>query len=191
VLVVGPSGAGKDTVMRAAQARLAEAKEFVFVRRVISRSPDEHEDHEPVSVAEFQAREQRGEFALSWRAHDTYYGVPIGIEADMAAGATVICNASRTIIAAARQRYPSVQVIEITAPPDVLAERLARRGREPQAGQDARLTREVEGASAGAGDVRIENKGTIETGVALFLVALGRSVDWRASNATLELGPHR
>ena len=167
--------------MRGAQAHLAGGKEFVFVRRVISRPRDEYEDHEPVSVAEFQAREQRGEFALSWRAHDTCYGVPIGIEADIAAGATVICNASRTIIAAARQRYPSVRVIEITAPPEVLAERLARRGRETPTGQNARLTRQVERPSDDAGDVRIENKGAIETGVALFLAALGCRGDFRAA----------
>ena len=182
VLVVGPSGAGKDTLLSAVRDRLAAHSCYVFVRRVITRPPDRHEEHEPVSVAEFEERERRGDFALSWRAHGNCYAIPIEINARIGAGAIAICNASRTMIAAARQRYPSVQVIEITAPPDLLAERLARRGRETTTSQAERMSRRVVLDPTGSSDICINNSGAIEESVALFLAALGAPPDVSGEN---------
>ena len=80
---------------------------------------------------------------------------------------------ARTIIAAARQRYASVQVIEITAPPELLTERLARRGRETSQDQAGRLARRIGPAATIESDVHIENSGTVEAGVQMLLDALG------------------
>ena len=173
VLVVGPSGAGKDSVMRAAAVRLAGKSEFVFVQRVITRAPDAHEQHEPVTAGEFDARERRGVFALIWQAHGLSYAIPATIDRDLAAGRTVICNVSRAIIEATRRRYQNVLVIEITAAPDVLAARLLGRGREPAAARTARLERTVKASPASAPDVRIDNSGPLDDTVGLLLAALG------------------
>ena len=96
VLVVGPSGAGKDTLLDAARGALAGDPRFRFVRRVITRPADPGgEDHEPVTEADFATRD----FALQWQAHGLRYGIPADIAVDLAAGLVVVANVSRAIIA--------------------------------------------------------------------------------------------
>lgn len=56
VLVVGPSGAGKDTLIDYARSRLEADPDFHFARRVITRPPSVGEDHESVDVEEFRSR---------------------------------------------------------------------------------------------------------------------------------------
>ena len=136
VLVVGPSGAGKDTLLREASRRLGPVPDIVFPRRVITRPPDPAEDHEPVSDDEFQRRA----FALSWAAHGLRYGIPAGIVGDLGAGRIVVVNVSRAIVAEARRRFPCF-VVAVTAPPAILAARLAVRRRETAAEIGARLAR--------------------------------------------------
>ncbi|MGA7013248.1 MAG: phosphonate metabolism protein/1,5-bisphosphokinase (PRPP-forming) PhnN, partial [Pseudolabrys sp.] len=46
VLVVGPSGAGKDTVITGAKAACAADSTFVFPRRVVTRPASDAEDHD-------------------------------------------------------------------------------------------------------------------------------------------------
>ena len=172
VLVVGPSGAGKDTLLDAARVALARNQHVRFVRRVITRPTEAGgEAHEAVTEAVFATRT----FALAWQAHGLRYGIPIDIATDLTAGRVVVANVSRGVIADAAARFP-VRVIEITAPPDILAARLAARGRETAADVAARLARTV----ALPGEVPIEtvmNDATIETGVARFLVALNRAAE--------------
>jgi ribose 1,5-bisphosphokinase len=138
VLIVGPSGAGKDTLLNLAHTHFATRGDVLFQRRVITRPADTTEDHEPVTEAEFEGRD----FALSWHAHGLRYGIPLDLETKLAAGKTVIVNVSRTIIAAARLRFRTF-VIEITASPEVLATRLAGRGRETATDIAARIARTV------------------------------------------------
>ena len=142
VLIAGPSGAGKDTLLRLAQERLADDPRFAFVRRVITRPKEAGgEDHEPASPAEFAASAAAGAFALSWDAHGLRYGVPRAIQEDLAAGRLVIVNVSRAVIGEAARLYPRCCAIIVTAPMEVLAARLASRGREPASEHQARLAR--------------------------------------------------
>ena len=55
VLVVGPSGSGKDTLMAGAAQALAGDARFRFVRRVVTR-PATEEDHEVIDAEGFAAR---------------------------------------------------------------------------------------------------------------------------------------
>ncbi len=80
----------------------------------------------------------------------------------------MIANVSRAAIAEARARY-SCKVVEITAPPEVLAKRLAARGRESESDIAARLAREAAPVEA---DVTIVNDGPPETAGAIFLSEL-------------------
>jgi ribose 1,5-bisphosphokinase len=139
VLVVGPSGAGKDTVLGLARAALAEDRRFRFARRVITRAADAGgEDHEAVSVEAFSRRS----FALRWQAHGLHYGIPADVTDDLAREVVVVANVSRGVIVEAAARF-AVRVIVVTAPVDILAQRLAARGRETAADVTMRLGRNV------------------------------------------------
>ncbi len=172
-LVVGPSGAGKDTVIDGAKAALAGDPRFVFPRRVVTRPPATGEDHQPMSAEDFAAAEARGDFALSWGAHGLHYGIPRAIDGDLARGRHVIANVSRAVIPDARQRYRPLRIIEVTAPIAVLAERLARRGRESAADIAERLQRSGAIAVEGPDVTRIETTGTIAESVRALLAVLG------------------
>lgn len=98
---------------------------------------------------------------MHWEAHGHAYALPLEINDDIRAGRAVVVNVSRTVIAALRQTYANVVVVAITAPPDVLAQRLAARARHSDGNIAERLSRSVEDASARA-DVTILNAGSAE-----------------------------
>lgn len=171
-LVVGPSGAGKDSLIAAARERLDPSR-FHFARRIITRPLDAGgEVHAEATAEEFIALETAGRFALSWRAHGLAYGIPRGIEAELAAGRGVVANVSRAVIAEARRRFPGLRVLLVTAPPQVLAQRLAARGRETVEAVEARLARAAYAEPQGPDVVRILNDGALEAVVPQFLAAL-------------------
>ena len=171
VLVVGPSGAGKDTLIEAAKAALAGDPHFVFPRRVVTRRAIAAlEDHESVTPAEFDRRAANGAYALHWEAHGLSYGLPATLAADLAAGRVVVCNGSRAIVGEAQKRFAGTRVFLIGATMAERAKRLAGRGRESADEIAARLAREVNAEIAGA--VRIDNSGDIASGTARFLEAL-------------------
>lgn len=161
VLVVGPSGAGKDTLLRLAQAACADDRDIVFPRRVVTREPSAAEDNIAVSQDEFRRAREHGDFAVHWEAHGHSYALPREINDDIRAERAVVANVSRTVIGALRQAYANVVVVAITAPPDVLAQRLAARARHSDGNIADRLARSVDDASANA-DVTILNAGSAE-----------------------------
>ena len=56
VLIVGPSGVGKDALISYCRSRLAGGEAVVFPRRTITRAAgDGSEDHDTVSEAERRA----------------------------------------------------------------------------------------------------------------------------------------
>lgn len=167
-LIVGPSGAGKDTLIAAALQRLPQT--FVAPRRVITR-PIAHggaEEHIAQDAATFEANERAGAFALTWRAHGVAYGIPATIADDLAAGRHVIANVSRATVPEARRRFRPSRVILVTASPDVLRARLTARGREDAAAIAERLER----APPVEADTIIVNDGPLEEAVDALVTAL-------------------
>ncbi|MGB6394742.1 MAG: phosphonate metabolism protein/1,5-bisphosphokinase (PRPP-forming) PhnN [Bradyrhizobium sp.] len=161
VLVVGPSGAGKDTLLGLAKAACADDADIVFPRRAITRAATASEDNEQLSPGAFRDAVERGAFAVNWEAHGHCYALRSAIDDDIRAGRTVIANVSRTVIGALRRAYLDVMVIAITAPPEILAERLASRGRGSDGRIEQRLGRTVDDASA-TPDVTIVNMSSAE-----------------------------
>lgn len=158
VLVVGPSGAGKDTVIEFARQHLRDDPRYVFARRTITRTARD-EDHETMTAEQFAAALQSGGFALSWQSHGLSYGIPANVAEAAHSGRIVIINASRAVIADALRFAPRVVVAHITASPAVLAARLAARGRESAADIEQRLARDVPIQQTSAEIIRIENEG--------------------------------
>jgi ribose 1,5-bisphosphokinase len=159
IAVVGPSGAGKDSLINLARRACAGDGTTVFPRRVVTREASRFEDNTQVSMAAFRQARDRGDFAAHWEAHGHGYALPSAIDDELAAGRTVVANVSRTVVEALRRAYADVTVVLITAPPDILAERLAARERGSDGEIAHRLGRAVDDVRA---DVAIVNLGNIE-----------------------------
>lgn len=174
-LVVGPSGAGKDSLIAAAHARLRDDPAFVFPQRLITRSAAAGgEPHIAITMDDFDRMQAAGRFALSWRAHGLGYGVPVEIAADLAAGRRVIVNASRTMLDQARETFPDLRILSIQATPEILAARLAARGRTTDGDLTARLARAALSRPEGADVIEIDNSGEMAVATAVFLAAVRR-----------------
>jgi ribose 1,5-bisphosphokinase len=161
VLVVGPSGAGKDTLLGLAKAACADDRNIVFARRIVTREASAFEDNAQVSLEAFRQALAQQAYAMHWEAHGHCYALPRAIDDDIRAGHILIANVSRTVIGAARRAYADVAVVSITAPPQVLAERLAMRARGSDGKIEQRLGRTVDDA-ASAPDFSIMNVSSAE-----------------------------
>lgn len=173
IAVVGPSGAGKDSLIRAA---LVSRQDITAARRVITRPNDATEDFESIDYSVFEARQRAGHFLLSWTAHGLDYGIPNDVDTDLSAGRHVLANLSRSVIDQARRRFQPFQVLVVDAPVDVLAKRLAERGREDAADIQQRLERAGYSRPEGPDVSVIDNGGDLSLGEAAFLAALPQPV---------------
>lgn len=173
VLVIGPSGVGKDTLIAGARKALKEDRRFSFVRRVVTRSVDaDLEDHDSMAPDEFAVAEKAGRFALTWRANDLNYGLPLGLDTDLALGRVVVANISRHAVPQAIARYPMCRIIQISAEISVRADRLAKRGREDRDQIVARLARVGASLPADVTPIVIDNSNSISVGIHAFLMSL-------------------
>jgi ribose 1,5-bisphosphokinase len=172
VALVGPSGAGKDSLLAGAREHFRGGDGVVFVRRVITREPDIYEDHEPATPLQFRLMQEQGAFALAWQANGLSYGLPIALAEALRQGAVVVANVSRHAVPGVRAAFPRCLVVHVTASVDVLAARLAARGRESDADQGARLARSLLLEQAVDADIRIENNGSLAAAQQRFIEVL-------------------
>lgn len=139
IAVVGPSGAGKDSVMRG----IARAAPIIRpVQRTITRPPGMGgETYASATPEAFRARVANGDFCLHWQVHGLLYGIPAGVLADVQGGAQRMANLSRTALTDAVAIFPSLLVLHVTASRETLDRRLRERGRETDDSITARLAR--------------------------------------------------
>jgi ribose 1,5-bisphosphokinase len=177
IYVVGPSGAGKDSVISYARRVLGDGADYVFPRRHITRPPDGgSENHEAITQDAFDRQCRDGQFALHWSANGLCYGIGSEINAWMQAGQHVVINGSRAYLPEAARLYPHLVPVLITIDPAVLRGRLMARGREDADQIEDRLRRAAELGRINHPALRtIANNGALaEAGEAL--VALLRSL---------------
>jgi len=165
VAIVGPSGAGKDSVINATRVLLRDCPAVHFTRRVITRVPDVTEDSEHVDADVFASMVQAGAFALQWTAHGLCYGVPRCVDQQVQRGGCVVVNISRSVIGDVRARYQRACIVLIDAPPQVRSVRLAARSRESAQDAALRLAREAPVEHAEINFI-IENSGALEVAAA-------------------------
>lgn len=180
IVVVGPSGAGKDTLMDAARAHFAGRDDVHFVRRTITRPAEAGgEDHEAVSREAFDRLVAEDRFAVWWGAHGLKYGVPRTTCEELAKGHVAIVNGSRSALRAFDRVFTRVRVISVTARPEVLAERLAARGRESREDILKRLARTPAELDDHLDVVTVDNSGALNDAVQAFVGVLDAAVaEW-------------
>ncbi len=200
-LVIGPSGAGKDTLIDAARQVFSREPRIAFPRRSITRPPDGSEDNDHVPAAAFAEAVQAGAFFLHWSAHGHDYGLPVSVHHDLRQAKAVVCNVSRQVFdapaltPAALPAGTGITVLEVWARPDVLAGRLAARGRETRAQIEQRLAHVQPFAlPAHMTHVRVDNSGALETAVAAFIAPICAALHIEpprafSSEADLRSGP--
>lgn len=171
VLVVGASGVGKDSILRAAERLLADRSDIVFMRRYITRSPEPTEKHIPISTGEFASLEAARSFSLSWRANGLAYGIGKELEEYLIDGKCCVCSVSRTVVADGR-RLARTCVIEVTSSLEQRGRRLLERGRESRQAIALRLDRGAALAGTMVPDLVIDNSGELCTAVDAFVQAL-------------------
>jgi len=170
IAVVGPSGVGKDSIMGGLKAAVPDLR---LVRRTITRAPGlGGEDYDAVSPDAFGRAARAGAFCLQWTSHGLSYGIPADVLDDTRQGRDCLANLSRGALLEASAVFPALEVLNITASPEVLARRLAGRGRESAAEIAARLEQAGRPLPAGIDAIDIRNDGALEESVSQALAAL-------------------
>jgi ribose 1,5-bisphosphokinase len=163
IYLVGPSGAGKDSLLRWTRQRLQYQHDLLFAQRVITRERrEDDEEHEQMSEHAFIELEQQGGLAMTWQANTHRYGVRREIDDALQRGMTVLVNGSRAHLARARERYPHLETVHVTAPKDIIEQRLRARGRESAEQIAARQARQIPMNDDAPFDLEIVNTGPLE-----------------------------
>ena len=164
IAVVGPSGVGKDSVMKGLHSAMPDLHQ---VRRVITRAPElGGEDYDAVSVLQFEALVEDGAFAVHWGAHGLYYGIPLTVKFQLGKGVDCLVNFSRQALTQAAEIFPRFMVLNITAKPDVLSRRLAARARETEEEIAKRLAQADKPLPSGLKVIHLANDGPLAETVA-------------------------
>lgn len=148
ILLVGPSGSGKDTLLRAARKRFDASRDLAFIRRYITRPPDTNEDNYYVDSACFKLLKSNGFFVSAWQAHGNEYGVPRHALPNGSDKSKLVCSISRGAIGDFEKHHENVTVLQVTAPGEILRERLLGRGRESEKDVEKRLQRAIQPVEA-------------------------------------------
>jgi ribose 1,5-bisphosphokinase len=167
--VIGPSGAGKDTLIDA--IRTDHPEDIIVAHRYLTRPFGAGgENHVAVSEQEYLSRQQKGLFAMSWQAHGLCYGVGLEVKAWLDKGFSVLLNGSRAELSQAQQCFGSDLVpIVVNVELDVLRARLQNRGRESREEIERRLQRASEFAlSKQEGFYPIDNSGDVQSSAKQF-----------------------
>ena len=171
ILLVGPSGSGKDTLLRAARKRFNGSHDLGLVRRYITRPPDGNEDNYYVDNTCFKLLKHSGFFVSDWQAHNNEYGIAHHALANGTAHGKLLCSISRGAITDFEQHYGDVTVLLVTAPMGLLKKRLTGRDRENDKDIEKRLqraTRPVEARKL----ITFDNSASLEKSQSDFITLL-------------------
>lgn len=175
--VMGPSGAGKDSLLGYVRDALPDGAPVAFAHRYITRPADAGgENHVALSPREFAVRAAHGCFCMAWDSHGHQYGIGVEIEDWRDRGLNVVVNGSRGWFPQAAERFPDLVPVAVRVDPAILRQRLERRGRETPAEIEERLSRAAAFDVVHPALVTIDNSGPLEVGgTALLRLLTARS----------------
>jgi ribose 1,5-bisphosphokinase len=175
IYLVGPSGAGKDSVLARLRSLLQPTDRLLVAHRYITRPADVgNENHVALSEEEFRQRREAGCFALHWQSHGLHYGIGREIDLWLNQGLSVLVNGSRAHAATLAHACPHAEVVEITASETVIRQRLLTRNREDAPAVEQRLARNRALAHCPATH-RIPNEGHLDTAAQALLAWVRRT----------------
>lgn len=130
--MVGPAGAGKNTVMREAIRTLPGLRQLpTATTRAIRSTEQDGREHFFVSISEFTALRDTDKLLEHQEVHGNWYGIARDpLEAALMAGETLIADIDMYGAQAARANFPRNTVLIFVAPPSIpaLASRMHERG---------------------------------------------------------------
>jgi ribose 1,5-bisphosphokinase len=177
IYVVGPSGAGKDTLLSWLKSRVRTSSLLHWARRTIDRPPSTDsnaEQHESIDSIGFVNLRKEGAFAMHWEANSHRYGIRFQEIAPLYQFKWVIVNGSRGYLSKAASEYPGMTILHITADQELLRKRLIDRGRESNQLIEERIRREVPIITPPQSSlIEIINNGSLESVGSLLLQRLG------------------
>jgi ribose 1,5-bisphosphokinase len=177
IYVVGPSGAGKDSVLSWLHQHTSKSAPVYLARRTIDRlnfAEPGAQDHERVDAATFEQLVADAAFAMHWDANTHRYGIRhVELMHLQDSTGCVMVNGSRAHLPTAARDYPGLTVLHITASPDVLRQRLLARGRESESAVEARMLRHIPlEVDAACALVEVHNDSTIDAAGQQLLIQL-------------------
>ncbi len=180
IYTIGPSGAGKDSLLSWLKTKLQPQAPIHFARRTIDRPVQQGgEQHESVDAGTFEHIRDHGAFAMHWAANGLQYGVRHTEFDGLRRDEWVMVNGSRAYLPHALLRFPGMTVLHITAEAEVLRSRLLTRQRETPAMVEARVQRAI--AFQPPSDcqlLEIHNNTSLEAAGLHLLQSLNRLQKW-------------
>jgi ribose 1,5-bisphosphokinase len=174
VYVMGRSGVGKDSLIAAAREVLPPGA--VIIRRYVTEVRGGGDDLY-IKPEEFARQAMNKAWALHWSAHGLKYGISTLLDEQLLSGLIVVVNGSRGYLKEAVRLYPDLVPVLVTTAPEVLKERLEKRGREGIESIDERLKRtDLTFDLSGQNIVTIDNSGLLKTAVWQFTEILRRQI---------------
>ncbi len=178
IYVMGPSGAGKDSLLEWLKQHVSANAPMHWARRTITRDAESGgERHEAMNMTAFRATRTAGKFAMDWEANGLGYGVRHRELAPLEYGHWVMVNGSRAHFDTARRHFPGLTAVHVSASPATLARRLIERSRETEEQIQARIARHA-AFRLPAGVIEISNETSLELAGKDFLNALKRLPGW-------------
>lgn len=177
VLLVGPSGSGKDSLLKAAKSHFGQNDLIAFPRRFITRANDKTdqngEQHIALTAQRFEQKAKARDFFLSWSAHGLMYAIGQDAQRALRQGQMVVANISRTQIQTAAQSWPHIHLISIKVGRDILRQRLTARGRETPEDIETRIKRaDAFSVPLDVPHTEISNNGALQDAQGAFISVL-------------------